>query len=176
LNWARATRPALLRVLRLVRSLLMFFMPISDRATQSLNQILTHNFHQNRIPRFISVGDSVLCYSSKSFNKRAFYKEHTVQAIPDHRAYLVVKRRALEIKFAPENVLLLPNSSLASTITQQRAGLHRNSPPADSSPALIREDMQTAVLGFSSDNVVTPVLDVPLVGLLDDDDISNDDV
>jgi hypothetical protein len=60
LNWARATRPALLRVLRLVRSLLMFFMPISDRATQSLNQILTHNFHQNRIPPFISVGDSVL--------------------------------------------------------------------------------------------------------------------
>jgi hypothetical protein len=89
---------------------------------------------------------------------------------------LVFKHRAREIKFAPENILLLPKNSLASTITRQRAGLHRSLPPADISPTLTMEDMQTAVLGFSSDNVVTPVLDVPLVGRLDDGENSDDDV
>jgi hypothetical protein len=89
---------------------------------------------------------------------------------------LVVKPRAPEIKFAPENILLLPNNSLASTTMQQRAGLHRSLPPADSSPMLTREDTKTAVLGFSSDKVVAPFLDVPLVGLLDDGDNSDDDV
>jgi hypothetical protein len=90
--------------------------------------------------------------------------------------YLVVKPRAREIKFAPENILFLPKNALASAITQQRAGLHRSLPSADSSPTLTREDTKTAVLGFSSDNVVTPVLDVPLVGLLDDGENSDDDV
>jgi hypothetical protein len=33
---------------------------LSDRVTQLLNRILKHNFYQNRIPPFISVGDCVL--------------------------------------------------------------------------------------------------------------------
>jgi Reverse transcriptase (RNA-dependent DNA polymerase) len=95
---------------------------LNDRATQTLNSILKHNFHQNRVPPFIRVGDRVLCYSPKSFGKRGMYSPYVVHFIPPHRAWLTVKPNRTEIRFAPENVLLRPKNSLAARITDHRTG------------------------------------------------------
>jgi hypothetical protein len=95
---------------------------LNDRATQTLNSILKHNFHQNRVPPFIRVGDSVLCYFPKSFDKRGLYDPYVVHFIPPHRAWLTVKPNRTEIRFAPENVLLHLKDSLAARITDNRTG------------------------------------------------------
>jgi hypothetical protein len=99
---------------------------LNDRATQTLNSILKHNFHQNRVPPFIRVGDRVLCCSPKSFDKRGMYAPYVVHFIPPHRAWLTAKSNRTEIRFAPENVLLRPKNSLAARITDHRTGYVSN--------------------------------------------------
>ena len=43
---------------------------LDDRATKTLEKILVHRKHQNRIPDSIKPGDRILAYKAKSFNKR----------------------------------------------------------------------------------------------------------
>ena len=96
---------------------------LDDKATRNLNRILRHRKHQNRVPEEVQIGDRILAYTGKSFGKRGSWSEYQVHSIELDRSSLTVKPDKRERRFAPEDILLLPHTQLATDVVKQRAGL-----------------------------------------------------
>ena len=97
---------------------------LDDRATKTLDKILVHRKHQNRIPDSIKPGDRILAYKAKSFNKRGSWSEYRVHSVTLDRSSLTVKPFNHEIRFAPEDILPLPEKQTDVSSVENEAGVH----------------------------------------------------